>query len=139
MERFWFNVATREVETDGDPGRRGDRMGPYRTREEAAKALESARLRTIAWEASDADSRGHASWTPPPPTPLSRGERWILAHRGLFRAVMFGAAALLATVTVLADTGSFGGLVIILVFYGTFGVRVLERRAKELGEDDEAR
>ncbi len=133
-ERWWFNIASGRVESDGDAGRRGDRMGPYPTREAAGRALESARLRTISWEASDADNPQRTSWTPPPPTPLSRGERWILAHRRLFRGIMLGAAAVLVVVSVLADTGSLGGLVVMQVFWGVFGVRMVERRAEELGQ-----
>jgi hypothetical protein len=144
VERYWFNIVTREVETDGEPGRRGDRMGPYRTREEAARALDSARLRTIAWDASDADSRERSTWTPPPPAPLGRSERWVLARRRPVRAGLLTLAAVLALVMVV--TWVVGGrpvpltaLIVFAALYGTHGIRSLERRARELGEDVERR
>lgn len=49
---FWYNPSTGEVEE----GRRSawtDRMGPYATREEAAKALETAARRSESWDAED--------------------------------------------------------------------------------------
>ncbi|TQL03880.1 SPOR domain-containing protein [Cellulomonas sp. SLBN-39] len=52
-EEYWFNTRTHEVEA----GRRSDWsqvMGPYATREEAERALETARRRTERWDAQDA-------------------------------------------------------------------------------------
>ncbi len=137
-ERWWFNIASGEVESDLDAGRRGDRMGPYPTPEAASRALESARLRTIAWEASDGDRRARTPWTPPRPAPLTRLERWILGHRGLFRGIMFGAAAVMLVVDVLAIAGGDAPPAVVplflFVFWGVFGVKTVERRARELGE-----
>ncbi|RJK96961.1 SPOR domain-containing protein [Vallicoccus soli] len=49
---FFFNVRTGQVE--GPEGARAqDRMGPYATREEAERALESARERTERWDRED--------------------------------------------------------------------------------------
>ncbi|HYY12157.1 MAG TPA: hypothetical protein VE781_14570 [Kineosporiaceae bacterium] len=138
-QRYWYNIATHHVETDADPGRSGDRLGPYRSADEAARALESARLRTLAWEASDADSRGRTSWTPPPPAPLTRLERWILAHPRRFRVLMFAAAGVLAVLDVVLVVTTrrlpLSFWPVILVVYGVWGVPAARRRAEELGED----
>jgi hypothetical protein len=50
--RWWFCLKHKTVEPDtGCPGRW--RLGPYKTREEAADALETARRRTEQWDAQD--------------------------------------------------------------------------------------
>jgi hypothetical protein len=47
--RYWFCLEHHRVE--GEQGcRSADRLGPYDTAEEAARALEKARERTEAWE-----------------------------------------------------------------------------------------
>lgn len=47
--RYWFCLEHHTVE--GEQGcRSADRLGPYDTAEEAARALEKARERTEAWE-----------------------------------------------------------------------------------------
>ncbi len=53
---FWFNVMTGAVEQHDDPDRAAgsDLLGPYATREEAERALQTARERTEAWEAEEA-------------------------------------------------------------------------------------
>ena len=51
--QFWFNVATKQVE-EGHRSSWQDLMGPYSTREEAARALEQAAARTKAWYETDA-------------------------------------------------------------------------------------
>ena len=51
--QFWFNVATKQVE-EGHRSSWQDLMGPYSTREEAARALEQAAARTKAWDETDA-------------------------------------------------------------------------------------
>ncbi|QGQ19083.1 SPOR domain-containing protein [Cellulomonas sp. JZ18] len=56
MADYWYNIRTGQVEE----GRRSDwsqRMGPYKTREEAEQALDRARRRTEAWDAQDAEDR----------------------------------------------------------------------------------
>jgi hypothetical protein len=139
VERYWFNIATSRVETDADPGRRSDRMGPYRSRSEAQRALDSARLRTIAWEAADADSRARTPWTPPPPLPLTRFERWVLTHRGMFRALLFSAAGALLVLQVVAFVDGDGliastGSMLLLAYWASRGVGTVEQRARELEE-----
>ena len=52
MAEFWFNTTTGEVEE----GRRSDWsrvLGPFPTREAAAKALDTARARSAAWDRED--------------------------------------------------------------------------------------
>ncbi|AKT52114.1 hypothetical protein [Arsenicicoccus sp. oral taxon 190] len=50
---YWYNVRTRQVETDDDRARDEDVMGPYDTHEAASSALSSARQRTEAWDEED--------------------------------------------------------------------------------------
>ncbi|TDE90054.1 SPOR domain-containing protein [Occultella glacieicola] len=49
---FYYNLETGAVE-EGLVSDWNSRMGPYATREEAAKALETARLRNAKWEDED--------------------------------------------------------------------------------------
>ena len=51
--RYWFNVDTAMVETDETRSQNETVMGPYDTHDAAARALESARERTEAWDAED--------------------------------------------------------------------------------------
>ena len=51
--QFWFNVRTRQVQSNYDKGQGKDLMGPYPTAEAAAGALESAAQRTDAWDEED--------------------------------------------------------------------------------------
>jgi hypothetical protein len=52
--RWWFCLKHNRVEPEaGCPGK--DRLGPYRTREEASHALETAKRRTEEWDAADGD------------------------------------------------------------------------------------
>ena len=63
-DKFYFNPSTREV-TQGKEGAWDDRMGPYDTREEAERALETAAERNQRAEAEDEadDNWGQpASW-----------------------------------------------------------------------------
>jgi hypothetical protein len=51
-QRWWYCVRHHRVEPDdGCPGK--DRLGPYSTREEAARALETVRQRNEQWDAAD--------------------------------------------------------------------------------------
>lgn len=50
--KFWFNVATNEVE-EGHKSSWQHLMGPYSTRAEAERALEQAASRTASWDAED--------------------------------------------------------------------------------------
>ena len=61
MAEFWFNTVTGEVE-EGRLSDWSQVLGPYPTREAAARALTSARTRSQAWD--EADSR----WSEGAPT-----------------------------------------------------------------------
>jgi hypothetical protein len=50
---FWFNTKTHEVE-EGKVSPAVDRAGPYATREEAARAIETIKARNAALDAEDA-------------------------------------------------------------------------------------
>jgi hypothetical protein len=50
---YWFNVRTRQVQTNWDKGQSRELMGPYPTAEEAERALESAARRTEDWDEDD--------------------------------------------------------------------------------------
>lgn len=52
MTEYWFNTRTRQVE-EGHQSDWSDLLGPYPTREEAARALETARERTERWDEED--------------------------------------------------------------------------------------
>jgi hypothetical protein len=50
--RWWFCLKHNRVEPEaGCPGK--DRLGPYRTQEEASHALEIAKRRSEEWDAAD--------------------------------------------------------------------------------------
>ncbi|QAY71348.1 SPOR domain-containing protein [Xylanimonas protaetiae] len=55
--RYWFNTRTGRVE-EGRQSAWTELMGPYDTAEEAARALDSARRRTDAWDDDDDRWRG---------------------------------------------------------------------------------
>lgn len=48
---YWSLIHHRVEGPDGDPN--DHRLGPYATREEAERALETARQRTEAWDEED--------------------------------------------------------------------------------------
>lgn len=50
---FWYNVNTRQVEPDETKSAGDNLMGPYDTREEAQRALQTAREKTEAWDEED--------------------------------------------------------------------------------------
>lgn len=52
-EKYWYNLATREVEF-GMQSAAVDRVGPFDTAEDAAQAPETLRERARAWAADDA-------------------------------------------------------------------------------------
>jgi hypothetical protein len=60
---YWYNVDTRQVETE-DTRSQGDHvMGPYATEAEAAAALDTAREKTEKWDAEDrAWEEGPGGW-----------------------------------------------------------------------------
>ncbi|GGF30756.1 hypothetical protein GCM10011519_00240 [Marmoricola endophyticus] len=48
-DQYWFNLKTHEVEGD-DGARSADRLGPYDSAEEAARALDKVAERNEAWD-----------------------------------------------------------------------------------------
>ena len=56
MPEFWFNTRTGAVE-EGRQSDWSEVMGPYPTREAAARALDTARSRSAAWDREDREDR----------------------------------------------------------------------------------
>jgi hypothetical protein len=52
-KRFWFDLKTKSVVTDDNDLKATDRLGPYATREEAERALETVEERNKAWDEDD--------------------------------------------------------------------------------------
>ena len=52
MAEFWFNTRTGQVE-EGRQSDWSEVLGPYPTREAAAKALDTARAKSEAWDRED--------------------------------------------------------------------------------------
>ncbi|MFP5335778.1 MAG: SPOR domain-containing protein [Actinomycetes bacterium] len=52
MPEYWFNTKTRQVE-EGHQSDWTNLLGPYATRAEAERALETARQRTETWDEED--------------------------------------------------------------------------------------
>jgi hypothetical protein len=52
-KRWWFSLKTRSVEDDDGPTPGKDRLGPFATREEAARALETVERRNEEWDSKD--------------------------------------------------------------------------------------
>lgn len=50
---YWYNLTTGQVESEDNKSQSDDLMGPYDSQAEAAKALETARQRTEAWDEED--------------------------------------------------------------------------------------
>ena len=50
-KRWWYSLKTHSVEDDDGPTPGKDRLGPYATREEAERALETVRRRNEEWDA----------------------------------------------------------------------------------------
>jgi hypothetical protein len=57
---YFFNTRTKAVEK-GQLSSWEDLMGPYSTREEAQRALETAKKRSDSWDDDDASWRGGGS------------------------------------------------------------------------------
>ena len=51
--QFWFCLKHRTVESAEDRCSSDQRLGPFKTRQEAAGALELAKRRTEEWDAAD--------------------------------------------------------------------------------------
>jgi hypothetical protein len=60
MDQWWYNTKTGQVEPDDNHGKAKDILGPYKTQEEAARALDIVRERNEKWDREDAewDKRG---------------------------------------------------------------------------------
>lgn len=56
MTEYWFNTETRQVE-EGHQSDWRNMMGPYPTRDQAARALETAAANTEAWDEQDRKDR----------------------------------------------------------------------------------
>jgi hypothetical protein len=52
-KRWWYSLTRQTVEDDDGPTPGKDRLGPYATREEAARALETVQKRNEEWDAQD--------------------------------------------------------------------------------------
>lgn len=50
---YWYNLNTGQVESDDNKSQSDDLMGPYDSQADAAKALDTARQRTEAWDEED--------------------------------------------------------------------------------------
>ncbi|KGN35524.1 methionine aminopeptidase [Knoellia flava TL1] len=50
---YWYNIQTKQVETDENRSRNDDVMGPYETEAEASNAIASAQQNTEKWDAED--------------------------------------------------------------------------------------
>ncbi len=50
---FWYNITTGQVERDDEKSPGADLMGPYPTRDEAARALAIAAEKTEKWDEED--------------------------------------------------------------------------------------
>jgi hypothetical protein len=47
---WWFDLRTHQAVPDSKAGKITDRLGPYKTREEAEHALERVEKRNVEWE-----------------------------------------------------------------------------------------
>ncbi|MSR97270.1 MULTISPECIES: SPOR domain-containing protein [Arthrobacter] len=54
MAEYWFNLSTHEIEV-GPQSDWTKLLGPYKTREEAAAALQKVQARNEAWDRQDDD------------------------------------------------------------------------------------
>lgn len=61
---YWYNLATKSVENDGNRSQDADVMGPYATEDEARNALETARKNTEKWDAEDREWDEKGATTP---------------------------------------------------------------------------
>jgi hypothetical protein len=50
---YWYNIQTKQVETDENRSRNDDVMGPYETEAEASNAIAAAHENTEKWDAED--------------------------------------------------------------------------------------
>lgn len=50
---FWYNITTGQVESDEEKSPGADLMGPYASRDEASRALQTAAEKTEKWDEED--------------------------------------------------------------------------------------
>lgn len=65
-DQYWWCVRHHRVESEANLCRAANRLGPYRTPEEASHAMEQVQERNEAWEAEDARWEGETGRTVPP-------------------------------------------------------------------------
>jgi len=58
MSTFYFNTRTNQVEELAEKSPSRDLLGPYRTRAEAERAVQSAHERTEKWDQEDREWEG---------------------------------------------------------------------------------
>lgn len=54
---YWYNIQTKQVESDEERSPGADVMGPYDSPEEAGRALETAAEKTEKWDEEDERER----------------------------------------------------------------------------------
>jgi len=52
-KRWWYSLKTHSVEDDDGPTPGKDRLGPFATKQEAARALETVQKRNEEWDSKD--------------------------------------------------------------------------------------
>ena len=143
-QRYWFKVVTHRVETNDDPGRRRDRMGPYPTREAAADAPRTARRRNEAWESPLRDRPRPDGWpTTTVPKPLGRSDLFVLRHLRATRVTLVALALLAAAGGIaLVAHGQNGSGLILATWYLVWAlpsrVPALIERQRRLAELSDA-
>lgn len=55
---FWYNIQSGQVESDEDRSQGADLMGPYQSREDAQRALQTASEKTEKWDEEDRQWEG---------------------------------------------------------------------------------
>ena len=77
-DKFYFNVRTRQVE-QGPVSPAKDRLGPYDSHDEATKALDLARSRSVEWDEQDEEDE---DWgTPASRSSVTEGDH-VSPHSG---------------------------------------------------------
>lgn len=61
---FWYNIDTKQVETDDTRSPNKNVMGPYETEDEARRALEIAREKSARWDDEDEEWAGRGAADP---------------------------------------------------------------------------
>jgi hypothetical protein len=53
QKRWWYSLTRHAVEDDDGPTPGKDRLGPFATQDEAARALETVQRRNEEWDSQD--------------------------------------------------------------------------------------